>query len=56
MKKSVNLYFNYVEGSEQRLKEFKRQGYDEFFTGMYDKQETLTWQQQLQKNLVLVAQ
>ena len=48
MKKSVNLYFNYVEGSEQRLKEFKRQGYDEFFTGMYDKPETLTWQQQLE--------
>ena len=48
MKKSINLYFNYTEGSAQRLNEFKRQGYDEFFTGMYDKLETLSWKQQLE--------
>ena len=48
MKKSVNLYFNYTADSETRIKEFKKQGYDEFFTGIYDKPESLGWKQQLE--------
>ena len=47
MKKSVNLYFNYCADSTERIKEIKKQGYNEFFTGIYDKPESLTWQQQL---------
>ena len=46
MKTSINLYIN-KQDTLEKITAFKNAGYDEFFTGMYDKTETLTWREQL---------
>lgn len=47
MKKSVNLYFNYNIDTIKKLDAIKTLGYDEFFTGVYDNQETLKFLEQI---------
>lgn len=41
MKKSVNLYFNSGINTKDKLNAIKELGYDEFFTGMFDGEETM---------------
>lgn len=48
MKKSVNLYFNNTADSARKLEAIKQLGYDEFYTGIYDKPETLTFAEQIE--------
>lgn len=46
MKKSVNLYFNYDIDTKEKIDKIKELGYDEFYTGMYDAKETMSWKEQ----------
>lgn len=46
MKTSVNLYVN-NENSKEKLDVIKKLGYDEFYTGMYDVKESMSWKEQL---------
>lgn len=48
MKKSINLYFNNEVDSKKKLDAIKFLGYDEFYTGIYDKPETLNFKDQIQ--------
>lgn len=47
MKKSVNLYFNKNFDTAEKLRTLKKLGYDAFFTGIYDGNETLPWREQI---------
>lgn len=47
MKKSVNLYFVNSTDTIKKLEAIKQLGYDEFYTGIYDKTETLTFAEQI---------
>ena len=47
MKKSVNLYFSYDIDTQTKLDTIKKLGYDEFYTGIYDKPETLKFDEQI---------
>ena len=47
-KKSVNLYYVKDINTKTKLDLIKKLGYDEFFTGIYDKNETLTFEQQIE--------
>ena len=48
MKKSVNNYFNSNIDMKEKLDAIKKLGFDEFFMGMYDKKESLSWIEQLE--------
>ncbi len=48
MKKSTNLYFNNNVDTKEKLNAIKSIGYDEFFTGIYDKLETIPWKEQIE--------
>lgn len=48
MKKSVNLYFNYDIDTKEKIDKIKELGYDEFYTGMYDAKETMSWKEQIE--------
>lgn len=48
MKTSVNLYFEKNIDTKTKMNTIKALGYDEFFTGIYDKEETLTFAEQMQ--------
>lgn len=48
MKTSVNLYFEKGIDTKTKMNTIKALGYDEFFTGIYDKEETLTFAEQMQ--------
>lgn len=47
MKTAINLYFNRVDTME-KLKEIKRIGYDQIHTGIYDKVETISFEEQME--------
>lgn len=47
MKKAVNLYFNANFDTAEKLRTMRRLGYDAFFTGIYDSNETLPWRDQI---------
>lgn len=47
MKTSVNLYFNAHFDTAEKLKTIRQLGYDAFYTGIYDSNETLSWQEQI---------
>ena len=47
MKKSINLYFNNKINTKQKLLEIKNSGYEEFFTGIFDGEETLSLTEQI---------
>ena len=46
MKKSINLYFNNTIPTKDKLDAIKQAGYDEFFTGINDLNETMTLKEQ----------
>ena len=48
MKTSVNLYFEKGIDTKTKLDGIKSLGYDEFFTGIYDDEETMTFAEQMQ--------
>lgn len=48
MRKCVNLYFSYGIDSKEKIDNIKKLGYDDFFTGMYDAKETMTWKEQIE--------
>lgn len=48
MKTSMNLYFNNEIDTKTKLDTIKALGFDEFFTGIYDKNETMTFEEQIQ--------
>lgn len=48
MKKSVNLYFINGLDTKDKLDEIKKCGFDEFFTGIDDTNETLTLNEQVE--------
>ena len=48
MRTSINLYFNSQIDTKTKLDAIKSLGYDEFFTGIYDKNETMTFAEQMQ--------
>lgn len=47
MRKSVNIYFNNDISCKDKLETIKKIGYDEFFTGIYDKNEDMSWKDQI---------
>lgn len=47
MKKSVNLYFKNNIDTKNKIILIKNLGYDEFFTGIYDKVETINFVEQI---------
>ena len=47
MKKSVNIYFNCDINSKDKIDSFKKSGYDEFYVGIYDAKETMSWLEQI---------
>lgn len=48
MKKSMNIYFGKGINTKEKLDYIKKIGFDEFFTGYYDKNETMTWKEQIE--------
>ena len=48
MKKSINLYFNNKIDTKLKIQEIKKAGHDEFFTGVFDGEETLTLNEQIE--------
>lgn len=48
MNKSINLYCNSEISTEEKIKAFKAVGYDDFYTGMYDRKETMAVKEQLE--------
>ena len=48
MKTSINLYFSSRIDTKTKMDAIKAIGYDEFFTGMYDKNETMAFAEQMQ--------
>ena len=48
MKTSVNLYFTWAVDTKTKMDTIKTLGYDEFFTGIYDAKETMTFEEQMQ--------
>lgn len=44
----MNLYFSYQIDTKTKLDTIKALGFDEFFTGIYDQKETMTWLEQIQ--------
>ncbi|MCM1404167.1 MAG: sugar phosphate isomerase/epimerase [Prevotella sp.] len=48
MKTSVNLYFNAQFDTAEKIRTIQQLGYPEFFTGIYDQNESLTWREQIQ--------
>lgn len=46
MKKSINLYFNNTIPTKEKLDAIKQCGYDEFFTGINETNETMTLKEQ----------
>ena len=47
-KKSLNLYFDSNTSSEDKFKEMKNYGFDEFHTRFYDPKETLAVKEQVE--------
>lgn len=47
MKKSVNLYFDSLTETKTKILAIKQLGYDEFYTGIFDKNETLNLTEQV---------
>lgn len=48
MKTSMNLYFNSNIDTKTKLDTIKELGFDEFFTGIYDKKETMSFEEQME--------
>ena len=44
----MNAYFNSNIEMKEKLDGKKKAGFDEFFTGIYDKKETMTWKEQME--------
>ena len=48
MKTSMNLYFNIKIATKTKFDAIKATGFNEFFTGIYDKHETMKFDEQMQ--------